>query len=130
MNARLKGYLSATDPNQEKIVHALDEAQGSGVKLYETELKLAYQVVIERKALALEATPESLTVLNDLYRAARIFQKLPFAVGVRRAQNIVYALIDTTYRAKADRGAGDPDSARWVETFRALADLFHITLEE
>jgi hypothetical protein len=55
---------------------------------------------------------------------------LPFAVGVRRAQNIVYTLIESTYRGKADRGAGDPDSAKWVDTFRALAEIFHIKLEE
>jgi len=130
LNAHLKDLLSADMPNEDKIVQSLDEALGSGVKLHETELKLAYQAVIERKALALETAPESLTALNDLHHAARIFQKLPFAVGVRRAQNIVYALIESTYHAKADRGAGDPDSARWVETFRALADIFHIKLSE
>ncbi len=130
LNARLKALLSADDPQLEKVAHALDEAQGSGVKLYETELQLAFQAVIERKARALAAAPESLTALNELHRAARIFKMLPFAVGIRRAQNIVYALVASTYRAKAGRGAGDPDSARWVETFRALADIFHITLAE
>jgi alpha-amylase/alpha-mannosidase (GH57 family) len=129
LNARMKELLSAEDPNQERIVHTLDEAHGSGVKLNEAELQLEFQAVIERKAAALAAAPESLTALNELHRAARIFHELPFAVGVRRAQNIVYDLIESTYQTKADRGAGDPDSARWVETFRLLAEIFHIKLD-
>jgi alpha-amylase/alpha-mannosidase (GH57 family) len=128
INAQLKDLLSAESPDHDRIVHALDEAEGSGVRLYEAELKLAYQGVIEMKARALANAPESLTALLDLHLAARIFQLLPFAVGVRNAQNILYTLIDSTYRSKADRGAGDPDSARWVETFRALAEIFHIKL--
>jgi hypothetical protein len=129
LNARLKELLSEDEPGQERIVHTLDEAHGAGVKLYEAELQLAFQGVIERKARALAASPGSLTALNDLYAVARIFRTLPFAVGVRRAQNIVYSLIGPTYRAKADRGAGDPDSAKWVETFRLLCEILHITLD-
>ena len=129
LNARLRELLSENEPDQERIVHTLDEAHGAGVKLHEAELHLAFQAVIESKARTLAASPDSLTALNDLYSVARIFKMLPFAVGVRRAQNIVYSLIEPTYRAKADRGAGDPDSARWVETFRLLCEIFHIRLD-
>lgn len=129
LNARLRNLLGTDELDHERIRHTLEEVREAGITLHEGELQRVYQVVMERKAGAVEDEPTALDRMEDLLKAAEVYRDLPFDVNVRRVQNTVYYLIDPVYREMESRASGGEElAAKWTGQFRSVTDLLYIRL--
>lgn len=127
LNTDLRRAFADKTLDLERITYLMNEAKTFDVKVDEAGLGYVVEKTSEQMAERLRSMPTDLSLLKDLNTVTGLARSLPFAVDLRKAQDIYYKLLQTVYpdlQEKAEQG--DESSRTWVDQFSALGDKLRI----
>jgi alpha-amylase/alpha-mannosidase (GH57 family) len=114
----------------ETIQYLLEEADLIDISLDTDTLEFTLRNNLEQLAEQYGGHPEAYDLLDRLTARVEFVDALPFAVNLRRIQDICFDLIEKIYRPYCRKVAGDDAQAdRWVRRFRQLGEKLRIRLD-
>jgi alpha-amylase/alpha-mannosidase (GH57 family) len=120
-----------THMNIARIRALLDEAKTNHIALDEATLAYTLRRTMRRLAEQLHRNPADLLLMERLEAAAGLAKELPFAVGMRRAQNIYYDLRQKVLPEYTSRlQSGDTTVNPWIEHFVALGHNLSVHVDK
>ncbi|MCA9822222.1 MAG: DUF3536 domain-containing protein [Dehalococcoidia bacterium] len=118
-------------PDFGEVERLVNEASQWGVRLDASEqFRFAYEVALERMAIALERTPDDLQLLESLRLASEISGRAEHELDRWQVQKAYYAVAHSSVYALAEARAsrGDREADEWLLHFRALGDWLTVVL--
>jgi len=131
VNSDLKTEFDREKMDYDAIQVLIEDAELAGVALEADTLEFSLRRNLERMARSLQANPDDLDGLENLARGVELAIDLPFMVRFQQIQNSHYQMAQEIYpriRKKADKGIAK--ARRWVQTFRHLAEILKIRLND
>jgi hypothetical protein len=127
LNTDMRGELSSSTINVERVEGLLDDASAWGVELDTEGLSYMLQRNCEELMEAFASDAEDVSRLPGLIVAVELARSLPFEVNLWKAQNIYWSMLHATYpefEARARRG--DEAAKEWVAKFTSLGEHLSI----
>ena len=123
LNSELRQAFLTKDLNPERIVRLFEEARSVKVEFDAPTLEYALRRRVEEVAESFAAQPDDLSSLEKLETTVSLACTAPFEVGLWKAQNICFELIQDVYpRMRSKIEQGDESAKAWVERFHAVAE--------
>jgi alpha-amylase/alpha-mannosidase (GH57 family) len=123
LNSELRQAFLTKDLNPERIVRLFEEARSVKVEFDAPTLEYALRRRVEEVAESFAAQPDDLSSLEKLETTVGLACTAPFEVGLWKAQNICFELIQDVYpRMRSKIEQGDESAKAWVERFHAVAE--------
>ncbi|MEJ2660434.1 MAG: DUF3536 domain-containing protein [Desulfobacteraceae bacterium] len=114
----------------ETIRFLLEEADLTDIALNIETLEFTLRKNLEQLAASFEEHPEVFELLERLAVRVDFVATLPFEVNLRKIQDICFGLIESVYHPCCRKaGQGDPQSDRWVQCFRQLAEKLRLRVD-
>ncbi|MBW1989667.1 MAG: DUF3536 domain-containing protein, partial [Deltaproteobacteria bacterium] len=104
----LQKEFAKLPPDAGESARLLEEARTHGVRFDERTLEFVLRKTIEDLAGAMVQEPGSLEALENLRRTLEISRNLPFAVNLRKTQNLANMILRGPYNGQKDKAeSGD-----------------------
>jgi hypothetical protein len=131
LNLDIRRELEEEEPDFARIKTLLDEANRWQVQLDTAGLVYTLERILAAQSERLKKRPQELPVLGRLAMLVDLARNLPFEVGLSKAQNTYYELLNEVY----SRGNGAPappklEPPQWRDQFRSLGEKLSICVQE
>jgi hypothetical protein len=127
LSSGLRKALSSEPLDLERINSLLDETQTWQVELDTEGLGYQLQHALEEMMAKLVASPDDISLLQELLAAAKMARSAPFPVDLWKVQNLYHEMLQSTYPEFQKRTQqGDESAVEWLEPFVALGQQLSI----
>jgi len=127
LNSNLRRALNGDTLETDNIKALLDEINAWNVELDTEGHSYLFQRTLEKMISKLVASPEDVTLLNNLVAATEMVDSLPFGVDLWRVQNLYHEMLTTAYpefRERAEKG--DELAKEWLTHFSAMGQQLKV----
>ena len=130
LNLDIRRELEQDEPDFARVETLLAEARRWQVQLDTAGLVYTLERIIAEQAGRLKSRPKDLTVLGRLERLVDMARAVPFEVGLSKAQNTFYELLNDVYARTNGEPPAGPDATPRRDQIRALGEKLSIRVQE
>jgi alpha-amylase/alpha-mannosidase (GH57 family) len=130
LNLDIRRELERDEPDLSRVEALLAEAGRWQVQLDTAGLVYTLERIIAEQAARLKLRPRDLSVLQRLERLVDLARAVPFEVGLSRAQNTYYELLNDVYSRTNGEPPTGPDAAPRPDQIMALGEKLSIRVQE